>query len=67
MSIISLFAVLNKVAGAYGIIAVFSGGTVAQLTLYVYSIATTVVFLWGLKKISEVRCHSAPFPLSLSR
>lgn len=35
--------------------AVFTGGTPAQLTLYLYSIATIVVFLWGLKTISEVR------------
>lgn len=58
-SIISLFAVLNKVAGAYGMLAVLQGGTLAQpvsqLTMYIYSLGTLIVFLWGLKKISEVR------------
>ncbi|ORY41827.1 Inositolphosphorylceramide synthase subunit Kei1-domain-containing protein [Leucosporidium creatinivorum] len=57
VSIVSLFGVLNKVAGAYGMMAVLTGGTLAQpvsqLTMYIYSIATLVVFLWGLKKISE--------------
>ncbi|SCV74912.1 BQ2448_7941 [Microbotryum intermedium] len=57
VSIISLFAVLNKVAGAYGMMAVLTGGTLAQplsqLTMYLYSIATLVGVLWGLKKIAE--------------
>lgn len=56
VSIISLFALLNKVAGAYGILAILTGApsTTAQLTLYLYSILTIVIFLWGLKRISEV-------------
>lgn len=56
VSIISLFALLNKVAGAYGILAILTGApsTTAQLTLYIYSMATIVIFLWGLKKIGEV-------------
>jgi hypothetical protein len=53
--VITLFAVLNKVAGAYGMLAIFSGGTFAQISMYIYSIATIVVFLWGLKGIGEVR------------
>lgn len=28
---------------------------VGQLTMYVYSIASLVVFIWGLQKIGEVR------------
>lgn len=40
--------------------AVFTGGTPAQLTLYLYSIGTIVVFLWGLKTISEVRSPFHP-------
>lgn len=63
VSIVTLFGVLNKVAGVYGMLAVLTGGTLAQpisqLTMYIYSIATLVVFLWGLKKISEVRSSCA--------
>ncbi|GAA5981613.1 hypothetical protein JCM5350_008050 [Sporobolomyces pararoseus] len=58
-TLISLFAVLNKVAGAYGMLAVLLAGgnalsqPVGQLTMYVYSIASLVVFIWGLQKIGE--------------
>ncbi|GAA5822316.1 hypothetical protein JCM3770_001568 [Rhodotorula araucariae] len=58
-TLISLFALLNKVAGAYGILAaVLSGGAalsqpLGQLTMYAYSIASLVGFIWGLQKISE--------------
>ncbi|KAN0063920.1 hypothetical protein ACQY0O_003526 [Thecaphora frezii] len=51
--ILTLFALFNKIAGVYGIIAVFQGGTFSQVALYLYSIATIVVFLWGLKGISD--------------
>lgn len=53
-SVISLLGLLNKIAGVYGIIAVFTGGSVAQVSLYVYSIATLVLFLWGLRGIASV-------------
>ncbi|GAA5873750.1 hypothetical protein JCM16303_002576 [Sporobolomyces ruberrimus] len=58
-TLISLFAVLNKVAGAYGMLAVLLAGgnalsqPLGQLTMYVYSIASLVVFIWGLQKIGE--------------
>ncbi|GAA5933259.1 Kei1p [Sporobolomyces koalae] len=58
-TLISLFAVLNKVAGAYGMLAVLLAGSTAlsqpigQLTMYVYSIASLVLFIWGLQKIGE--------------
>ncbi|KAK4047406.1 hypothetical protein OIV83_005453 [Microbotryomycetes sp. JL201] len=52
-SIISLFGLLNKVAGVYGMMAVITGGTVAQLTMYIYSLATLFVFIWGFKSIAE--------------
>ncbi|GAA5905708.1 hypothetical protein JCM8208_000871 [Rhodotorula glutinis] len=58
-TLISLFALLNKVAGAYGILAVLLSGGAAlsqplgQLTMYAYSIASLVGFIWGLQKISE--------------
>lgn len=51
--IISLFSLFNKIAGVYGIIAVFQGGTFAQVSLYIYSIATIPLFIWGLKGISD--------------
>lgn len=56
----SLFALLNKVAGAYGMLAVvLSGGAalsqpLGQITMYIYSIVSLVGFIWGLQKISEV-------------
>lgn len=56
VSIISLFGLLNKVAGAYGILAVFTGGAEGtQLTMYIYSIVCIYFFIWGIKKINEVR------------
>ncbi|GAA5902039.1 hypothetical protein JCM5296_007561 [Sporobolomyces johnsonii] len=58
-TLISLFAVLNKVAGAYGMLAVLTGGGAAlsqpigQLTMYIYSIASLFGFVWGLQRIAE--------------
>ncbi|GAA6006845.1 Kei1p [Rhodotorula paludigena] len=58
-TLISLFALLNKVAGAYGMLAVLLSGGAAlsqpwgQLTMYIYSIVSLVGFIWGLQKISE--------------
>lgn len=54
-SVISLFAMFNKIAGVYGILAVFSGGTIAQVSLYLYSIVSIGALLWGLRGISDVR------------
>ncbi|EST08719.1 Protein of unknown function DUF1753, Golgi [Kalmanozyma brasiliensis GHG001] len=56
-SILTLFAIFNKTAGVYGILAVFQGGTFSQVALYLYSIATIIVFLWGLKGISDEDAH----------
>lgn len=53
--IVSLFSLFNKIAGVYGIIAVFQGGTLSQLSLYMYSIATIPIYIWGLKAISDER------------
>ncbi len=58
-SVLSLFALFNKIAGIYGILAVFSGGTAAQVSLYVYSIASIGALLWGLQGISNVSALSA--------
>ncbi|PWY97788.1 DUF1753-domain-containing protein [Testicularia cyperi] len=56
-SILTLFAIFNKTAGVYGILAVFQGGTFTQVALYLYSIATIIVFLWGLKGIADENAH----------
>ena len=52
--VISLFALFNKIAGIYGILAVFSGGTAAQVSLYLYIIASIGALLWGIRGISDV-------------
>ncbi|KAJ9098459.1 hypothetical protein QFC19_006326 [Naganishia cerealis] len=44
--------VLNKVAGVYGLLSAFTGGTPGQLSFYVYSTATLAVAVWGLRAIS---------------
>ncbi|KAJ7048618.1 Inositolphosphorylceramide synthase subunit Kei1-domain-containing protein [Mycena amicta] len=53
VTIAILFAVLNKVAGVYGLIAVLTGagGTFAQLSLYIYSVVALVAFGWGLQVV----------------
>ncbi|WFC94590.1 hypothetical protein MBRA1_001223 [Malassezia brasiliensis] len=56
--ILTLFSLFNKIAGIYGIIAIFQGGTIAQLSLYIYSIATIPIFIWGLKSISDEQAGS---------
>jgi hypothetical protein len=48
-----LFALLNKVAGVYGLIAVLTGagGSFAQLSLYMYSVLALVALAWGLRAV----------------
>ncbi|TFK39953.1 Inositolphosphorylceramide synthase subunit Kei1-domain-containing protein [Crucibulum laeve] len=50
-----LFALLNKVAGVYGLIAVLTGagGSFAQLSLYIYSAIALVALAWGLRAVKE--------------
>ncbi|KAF8159608.1 Inositolphosphorylceramide synthase subunit Kei1-domain-containing protein [Crassisporium funariophilum] len=50
-----LFALLNKVAGVYGLIAVLTGagGSFAQLSLYIYSVLALVALGWGLRVVKE--------------
>jgi hypothetical protein len=50
-----LFALLNKVAGVYGLIAVLTGagGSFAQLSLYMYSVFALVALAWGLRAVKE--------------
>lgn len=52
-TLITLFALFNKVAGVYGILSLFQGGSFAQVSMYVYSIATIALFLWAMPGISE--------------
>lgn len=56
VTIALLFAVFNKVAGVYGLIAVLTGagGSFAQLSLYIYSVVGLVALVWGLRAIKEV-------------
>ena len=52
---ISLFGVLNKVAGFYGVLALLTGAiNLAQISLYLYSVATLLLLLWGLRGIAQV-------------
>ncbi|KAF8889395.1 Inositolphosphorylceramide synthase subunit Kei1-domain-containing protein [Infundibulicybe gibba] len=50
-----LFALLNKVAGVYGLIATImgAGGTFPQLSLYVYSVIALVALVWGLRAVKD--------------
>ncbi|TEB36674.1 DUF1753-domain-containing protein [Coprinellus micaceus] len=50
-----MFAVLNKVAGVYGLIAMLtgSGGSFAQLSLYVYSVVALIALVWGLRAVKN--------------
>ncbi|PFH51946.1 hypothetical protein AMATHDRAFT_58175 [Amanita thiersii Skay4041] len=50
-----LFALLNKVAGVYGLIAVVTGagGSFAQLSLYIYSVLALLALTWGLRSVKE--------------
>jgi len=59
VTVISFFAVLNKLAGVYGVLALFTGaGTFAQISLYVYSIGTLPVLVWGIKMVSAENAQS---------
>jgi len=51
-TVVLLFALFNKVAGVYGLIAIFTGGTLAQLTMYIYSILALLLFVWGLRAVA---------------
>ncbi|KAK7687812.1 hypothetical protein QCA50_009031 [Cerrena zonata] len=50
-----LFALLNKVAGVYGLIAVLTGagGSAAQLSLYFYSVLGLIALAWGLRATTQ--------------
>ncbi|KAF9785194.1 Inositolphosphorylceramide synthase subunit Kei1-domain-containing protein [Thelephora terrestris] len=50
-----LFALFNKVAGVYGLIAVLTGAgsSAAQLSLYIYSTVALVALAWGLNAVKR--------------
>ncbi|KAH9840119.1 Inositolphosphorylceramide synthase subunit Kei1-domain-containing protein, partial [Rhodofomes roseus] len=50
-----LFAVLNKVAGVYGLIAMLTGagGTAAQLSMYLYSAVALAALMWGIRSTTQ--------------
>ncbi|KAF8473631.1 Inositolphosphorylceramide synthase subunit Kei1-domain-containing protein [Russula ochroleuca] len=54
-TLVVLFAVLNKVAGIYGLIALLTGagGNAAQLTLYIYSAFALIGLTWGIRAVNE--------------
>lgn len=55
--ILTYFALFNKVAGFYGLLAIFFGGNALfldQLLLYLYNIASIGGIVWGLRGIWDV-------------
>ncbi|TFK26251.1 DUF1753-domain-containing protein [Coprinopsis marcescibilis] len=50
-----IFALLNKVAGVYGLIAVLTGagGSFAQVSLYIYSVLALAALAWGLHSVQQ--------------
>ena len=57
-NLISYFGLLNKVAGVYGILAVVHTGDLYQVALYVYSLATLALLVWGIRSINKASTHS---------
>lgn len=53
VTIICLVSLLNKVVGFYGILAVFHGGNLTQISMYVYSIVTIGLVIYGLQATGE--------------
>ncbi|KAL7413676.1 Inositolphosphorylceramide synthase subunit Kei1-domain-containing protein [Mrakia frigida] len=52
--LIVLFGLLNKVAGVYGLLGSLSaGGTIGQISYYIYSAASLAAFVLGLKAVSD--------------
>jgi inositol phosphorylceramide synthase regulatory subunit len=69
--VITIFTLINKVSGFYGILSLFTGVesfsrkrltlgaemSPLQMSMYVWSIFGTVVCLWALKQIRNVRSY----------
>jgi hypothetical protein len=52
--VLLLVQLFNKVAGVYGLIAIFTGGTLAQVSMYIYSVLGLLLFVWGLRAVAAV-------------
>lgn len=48
-----LFALINKVAGVYGLVSLFFGGSLAQISMYLYSTLAIIALAWGLKAVTD--------------
>ncbi|KAF8605899.1 DUF1753-domain-containing protein [Ceratobasidium sp. AG-I] len=44
---------INKVAGVYGLVSLFFGGSLAQISMYIYSSIAIVALAWGLKAVTD--------------
>ncbi|EUC59052.1 inositolphosphorylceramide synthase subunit Kei1 [Rhizoctonia solani AG-3 Rhs1AP] len=53
MTMVLLFALINKVAGVYGLVSLFFGGSAAQISMYIYSSLAIVALAWGLKAVTD--------------
>ncbi|KAF8739108.1 Inositolphosphorylceramide synthase subunit Kei1, partial [Rhizoctonia solani] len=49
----TLQKLINKVAGVYGLVSLFFGGSAAQISMYVYSSLAIVALAWGLKAVTD--------------
>jgi hypothetical protein len=58
------FALLNKVSGVYGLIAALTGagGSLPQLSLYVYSTIGLVAVMYALRAVTDVRVSDSRAP-----
>ncbi|KAI9639607.1 Inositolphosphorylceramide synthase subunit Kei1-domain-containing protein [Dioszegia hungarica] len=57
--IVLLFGLINKVAGVYGLITIFVGGSFLQYLFYAYSIGTLFAFLWALNIVKSEKAKPA--------
>ncbi|KNZ59068.1 hypothetical protein VP01_1805g4 [Puccinia sorghi] len=53
VTIICLISLLNKAVGFYGILAVFHGANLAQISMYMYNILTIALVIYGLQATGE--------------
>ncbi|CAE6529543.1 unnamed protein product [Rhizoctonia solani] len=53
VTMVLLFALINKVAGVYGLVSLFFGGSAAQISMYIYSSLAIVALAWGLKAVTD--------------
>ncbi|CAE6417788.1 unnamed protein product [Rhizoctonia solani] len=53
LAVCPLQKLINKVAGVYGLVSLFFGGSAAQISMYVYSSLAIVALAWGLKAVTD--------------